>query len=269
MSQECGAWQISGGVTGAVSTSCCVLFDCCRNSAQVRGIKGADIISALLQFVAKEMAGRVPHYSEPDAIALAHFWLTADEASRAAAHVVLSSRLSRTDAATRHAIIQEWRARLRASQSPQPGKGSGDGPAEAAGAAAASEEGFSAEEGPAVVVLAVIGAHFQEALDDDTAGRVANVLARAVASSNLLHARVASHLLSRGASLWSRHIKHGAVALFRALYARYWRYQDFNTTLSDAEAALRALAPALPAEFVEVLGEEASRHSQLVCHVRR
>jgi hypothetical protein len=38
--------------------------------------------------------------------------------------------------------------------------------------------------------------------------------------------------------------------------------QDFGTSLSDAEAALRALAPVLPAEFVEVLGEEAGKHSQ-------
>ena len=246
-----------------------VLLDSCRNSAQARGVKGAQVITALLHFVAKEMAGRVPHYSEPDAIGLAHFWLTADEASRAAAHTLLSSRLSRTDAATRHGIIQEWTARLRASQSTPAGRGGGDGAAEAAGAAAGGEEGFSAEEGPAVVVLAVIGAHFQEALDDETAGRVANGLARAVGGSNMLHARVASHLLSRGAPLWSRYIKQGAVALFRVLYARYWRYHDFNTTLSDAEAALRALAPVLPLEFVEVLGEEASRHSQLVCHVRR
>jgi hypothetical protein len=35
------------------------------------------------------------------------------------------------------------------------------------------------------------------------------------------------------------------VALFRVLYARYWRYSDFATSLADTEAALRSLAPVL------------------------
>ena len=45
------------------------------------------------------------------------------------------------------------------------------------------------------------------------------------------------HLLSRGAPLWSRYLKTGAVPLFRALYARYWRYQDFDTSLRCAGGA--------------------------------
>eukprot|EP00960_Hanusia_phi_P008291 236942-Hanusia_phi.AAC.5 len=77
----------------------------------------------------------------------------------------------------------------------------------------------SPSDGPAIVVLAVIGAHFQESLDDTTAARVTDGLIRALSSANLLHAKVgegreslllitaaqvASHLLARGAQLWCR-----------------------------------------------------------------
>ena len=228
---------------------------------QAQALKGTEVISALLHFVTKELAGRLPRYVEADVIALAHNWLTAAEPSRTPAHSLLTSRLARTDTVTRHAIVQEWTARLRSAVE-------GGGVEEGGTLAGGLAMGFSVQDGPAIVVLAVIGSHFHEALDHATAERVANGLARAVASTNMLHTRVASHLLSRGAVLWSRYLKAGAVALFRVLYARYWRYQDFGTSLSDAEAALRSLAPVLPTEFVEVLGEEASRHSQLVCNAR-
>lgn len=33
---------------------------------------------------------------------------------------------------------------------------------------------------------------------------------------------------------------------------RYWRYQDFGTTITEAELALKTIAPVLPAQFVEV-----------------
>lgn len=73
-------------VTGTISVSSSVLLDTCRNSAQAQGFKGVEVISALLHFVAKEVAGRLVNFREPDVIDLAHYWLTAAEPSRAAAH---------------------------------------------------------------------------------------------------------------------------------------------------------------------------------------
>ncbi len=49
---------------------------------------------------------------EADVITLAHFWLTAAEPARAAAHTLLTARLSRTDAATRQ-VTSAYRCSLR------------------------------------------------------------------------------------------------------------------------------------------------------------
>jgi hypothetical protein len=106
------------------------------------------------------------------------YWLTAPENSRNSAHTLLSARLSRTDAAARHAIVQEWTARLRASAQDA---GSGADEEGGAGAAAAvGMSGFSGPDGAPIVVLAVLGSHFQDLLDHATAERVAQRLQRAV-----------------------------------------------------------------------------------------
>ena len=106
------------------------------------------------------------------------YWLTAPENSRNSAHTLLSARLSRTDAAARHAIVQEWTARLRASAQDA---GSGADEEGGAGAAAAvAMSGFSGPDGAPIVVLAVLGSHFQDLLDHATAERVAQRLQRAV-----------------------------------------------------------------------------------------
>jgi len=105
------------------------------------------------------------------------YWLTAPDTSRNSAHTLLSSRLSRTDAAARHAIVQEWTARLRASA-----QDAGSGADEEGAAAAAGMSGFSGPDGAPIVVLAVLGSHFEDLplLDHATSLRVALSLQRAV-----------------------------------------------------------------------------------------
>ena len=206
LSSSASAFQISPHVTGMISVSSSLLLDTCRGVAQAQNFKGVDVIAALLHFVVKELAVRLPHFHEADVMGLAQYWLTAPEASRSTAHVLLSSRLARADSAARHAIVQEWTARLR-----EGGVGSGADEEARAGLVTGATSGFSGPDGAAIVVLAVIGSHFQESLDYATAERVAQRLARSVSGANLLHARVASHLLARGANLWSRHLK---VSLF-------------------------------------------------------
>jgi len=270
LSSDCLICGVSPQVSETATMSAAVLIDACRSNSQQSGAGGVEIFSALLHFLAKEMAPRLQRFIEPDVIALAHYWLSASEPARQAAHALLNARLSRTDASTRQAIVREWTSKLpppSSNESLRPEIGIARSAKLPSSPGGVQQLGFSPSDGPAIVVLAVIGAHFQESLDDTTAARVTDGLIRALSSSNLLHAKVASHLLARGAQLWCRHIRDGE-SLLRILYARYWKHQDFKISLADAELALRSLAPVLPVEFVGIIGEEASRHSQLVCHVR-
>jgi len=291
---------ISHAFTSAVSTSASVLLDTCRALCPPNS-RGAEASGELLTLVVKGLAGRLRRYCDSDVIVLAKYWLLAPDSARQAAHLLLTATLGRTDTAKRRLIVQEWTgkllesARLREATSKTQEGGSskvlsdsqllgqrlgnmlpGNFPSPASSPALSSAstasggdevDGFSGKNGPALVVLAVIGSHFQEALDKATCGRVADALVRAVSSSNTLHAKVASHLLARGAHIWAPHVKDGE-GLMRVLYSRYWRFSDFHTTMADTEWALGCVAPVLPSHFVEVVGEEASRHSQLVCHVR-
>ena len=245
LSSTFGACEISAHVTTTLSVCAAVLLETSRAFSQARDISGNEVLSALLHFVMKEMPVRLPRVCEPDVAGLAQHWLTAPRHARAAAYTLLHSRLARTDTNTRHTIVEEWKKKL------------GNG-------ASGFGHGLEPDQLTALTLLAVVGSYFQDSLDQATAAPVAKGLMHLVASDNVEHARIASLLLSRGATVWSGHLKSEAIPLFRVLYARYWRHQDFGTSLGDAELALRSLAPVLPREFVEVLGEEMSRHSQLV-----
>ncbi|KAJ1490685.1 hypothetical protein T484DRAFT_1934562 [Baffinella frigidus] len=251
VSWGCAACGVSPAVTGAITASAAVVVDACRAVAVSSKVEGVELCGALLHFLSKEAPSRLEPYLDSDVIALAHFWLVSPESARATAHALLSARLGRTQPATRQAIVTEWTAKLN----------------ERAAVVGPAPAGLAGPEGPAVIVLAVIGSHFVDSLNTATAARVAKALVAALSSAILLHSKAASHLLARGAALWCRHLTD-PLALLRTLYTRYWRWQDFGTTMQEAEFALRSVAPILPSEFVEVIGEEASRHSQLVCHVR-
>ncbi len=285
-SRDAAVLTVSQAFTSTVTISATVLLDTYR-SFWPGASRQAEASSEVLHWIIKGLAGQLPNYRDSNVISLAQYWLLAPDSARQAAHMLLTATLGRTDAAKRRDIVAEWTPKLdgaaaAAAASPSTTTTSskavkGDGTTGAYGGGGAGQDqsqsaahgtdGFTGKEGPALVVLAVIGSHFKEALDRKTCARVADALVRAVSSSNPLHAKVASHLLSRGAQVWGPHIKDGE-GLLRTLYTRYWRYNDFNTTMADSEWALRCLAPMLPAQFVEVVGEEASRHSQLVCHVR-
>ena len=304
-SKNAGSLAISQGFTSSVSLCAAVLLDTCRALAPSNS-RGAEASGELLQFVVKGLAAKMPGFCDSDVISLAKYWLLAPDSARQAAHLLLTATLGRTDANKRNIIVAEWTKKLgpgnsggygreareamggespvkldgssqfRAVMQAAANAGGGGGGGGSGGSSGSSmqtssattgPDGFSGKEGPALVVLAVIGSHFQEALDTGTCARVAESLVRAVSSANALHAKVASHLLSRGAKVWAPHIRNGE-GLMRVLYVRYWRYSDFQSTMADTEWALRCMAPVLPSEFVEVVGEEASRHSQLVCHVR-
>lgn len=278
VSSSSGSLSVSRGFTTAITLSAAVLLESSRALCSSTS-RAAEASGELVQYVVKGLASKAINYKECDVISLAKYWLLAPDSARQAAHTLLTATLGRTDAAKRKEIVAEWTPRLGG------GLGSSHGskdilkasfpshkeyvlPQQQQGeAVGVGSDGFKGREGPALVVLAVIGSHFKEALDKQTCAQVADALVRAVSSGNALHAKVASHLLSRGAAVWGPHIKDGE-GLLRTLYARYWRFNDFNTTMADSEWALRSLAPVLPAQFVEVVGEEASKHSQLVCHVR-
>jgi|LauGreSuBDMM15SN_2_FD.fasta_scaffold926839_1 hypothetical protein len=48
-----------------------LLLDTCRNVAQTHNCQGVDVIAALLHFVAKELAVRLPAFREADVMGLA------------------------------------------------------------------------------------------------------------------------------------------------------------------------------------------------------
>ncbi|EKX47741.1 hypothetical protein GUITHDRAFT_106293 [Guillardia theta CCMP2712] len=222
LSSDCLICGVSPQVSETATMSAAVLIDACRSNSQQSGAGGVEIFSALLHFLAKEMAPRLQRFIEPDVIALAHYWLSASEPAR-------------------QAIVREWTSKLpppSSNESLRPEIGIARSAKLPSSPGGVQQLGFSPSDGPAIVVLAVIGAHFQESLDDTTAARVTDGLIRALSSSNLLHAKVASHLLARGAQLWCRHIRDGE-SLLRILYARYWKHQDFKISLADAELALR------------------------------